>query len=58
MKSLTILPPREELAHVFNNISQDESERKVIFVDLGKRVIEHSDEVKRLNPFLMERENL
>jgi len=52
MDNIIILPSRDDLAHVFSQIPQDDPKRKEIFSELGKRVIEHSDEVKRMHGLL------
>jgi len=46
---LIILPSPPELEQVFNSIGDITDDKKaVLFSELGKRVIEHSDEIKRV----------
>jgi len=43
------MPAREDLGHVLKDIAPDDPKRETIFAELGKRVLEHSEEVKRYN---------
>jgi len=48
MSNIVYLPVSNELGHVFNQIAPDVKNRDKIFTELAKRVLEHSDEIRKL----------
>ena len=46
--NIILLPPREELTHVYAQIPEEGKRRIEIFSDLGLRVLEHSDQIKKM----------